>query len=161
MPAFNFKTHASPKLGRGRPEEFQLSPQASRALLGSPESSPSLSRFFARRSPTLPVPGTLGPLRVPLMPEKEVQPALPDLWSSSYVALYAHYACVGMVGGLLTTMLQPYCLYVIEAPPNTCASINTFINLPFGFKLFYGMVSDCVPVWGQVTQTYPIPFPTP
>ena len=22
-----------------------------------------------------------------------------------------------MVGGLLTTMLQPYCLYVIEAPP--------------------------------------------
>ena len=72
MPAFNFKTHASPKLGQGRPEKFQLSPQASRALLGSPESSPSLSRFFARRSPTLPEAGTLGPLRVPLMPEKEV-----------------------------------------------------------------------------------------
>ena len=46
-----------------------------------------------------------------------MQPAIPDLWSASYVALYAHYACVGMVGGLLTTMLQPYCLYVIEAPP--------------------------------------------
>ena len=72
MPAFNFKTHASPKLGQGRPEKFQLSPQASRALLGSPESSPSLSRFFARRSPTLPEAGTLGPLRVPLMPETEV-----------------------------------------------------------------------------------------
>lgn len=86
------------------------------------------------------------------MPEKE--PAIPDLWSASYVALYAHYACVGMVGGLLTTMLQPYCLYVIEAPPNTCASINTFINLPFGFKLFYGMVSDCVPIFGQHRKPY-------
>jgi len=111
-----------------------------------------------------------------------VQPAIPDLWSASYVALYAHYACVGMVGGLLTTMLQPYCLYVIEAPPvgltalepqpsrlkidlpltraspawaqNTCASINTFINLPFGFKLFYGMVSDCVPIFGQHRKPY-------
>jgi hypothetical protein len=89
MPTFNFKTHASPKLGRGRPEEFQLSPQASRALLGSPESSPSLSRFFARRSPTLPVPGTLGPLRVQgiqnqdLMDKKRVDVAVRDQKSTS------------------------------------------------------------------------------
>ena len=37
---------------------------------------------------------------------------------------------------------------------NTCASINTFINLPFGFKLFYGMVSDCVPIFGQHRKPY-------
>mgnify|MGYP007048301219 CR=1 FL=1 len=32
---------------------------------------------------------------------------------------------------------QPYCLYVAEAQPNTCASLATYINLPFGFKLFF------------------------
>ena len=88
------------------------------------------------------------------MPAKDTQPLLPDMWSSSYIALYAHYACVGMVGGLLSTVLQPYCLYVAEAQPNTCASLATYINLPFGFKLFYGMISDCLPIFGQHRKPY-------
>ena len=135
------------------------------ALLGSPQASPSLGRFFARVSPqpSRPAEPPRPPqqaLRVPLLPEgarKEQEapkPQPPDMWSNAYIALYAHYACVGLVGGILTTALQPYCLYVKQAQPNTCATLATFINLPFGFKLFYGMISDCVPIFGQHRKPY-------
>ena len=119
MPILNFKTNSSPKLGQARPDGYQLSPEASRALLGSPRASPSLKMFFARQQSPPPPPRPGQSLKVPLLPSTpRAKPAgPPDMWSSAYLALYAHYACVGLVGGILTTALQPYCLYVIEAPP--------------------------------------------
>ena len=53
---------------------LRLSPEASRALLGSPQASPSLGRFFARVSPqpSRPAEPPRPPqqaLRVPLLPE--------------------------------------------------------------------------------------------
>ena len=35
-----------------------------------------------------------------------------------------------------------------------CATIGTFVNLPWGFKIFYGMLSDAVPIMGQHRKPY-------
>ena len=80
----------------------------------------------------------------------------PDLWSLPCLALYAHYACIGVVNGLLTQALLPYCLYVAGGEPNTCATVSTFVNLPWGFKIFYGLLSDCVPICGLHRKPYMI-----
>ena len=46
----------------------------------------------------------------------------PDMWDRDHLAIYAHYACVGCVSGLLANSLLPYCLYVAHGEPNTCAT---------------------------------------
>ena len=80
--------------------------------------------------------------------------SIPNMWSPPHMALYAHYACIGMVQGLVTNALLPYCLYVAGGQPNTCSTVSTFVNLPWGFKLFYGLLSDCVPIRGLRRKPY-------
>ena len=69
-------------------------------------------------------------------------------------ALAAHYVCIGVVNGLLQNALQPYCQYVVHGAPNQCSTLATFVNLPWGFKVFYGLLSDAVPICGQHRKPY-------
>jgi hypothetical protein len=78
------------------------------------------------------------------------------MWAWDKAALYSHYACIGVVNGLLTQALLPYCLYIADGEPNTCATLSTFVNLPWGFKLVFGMISDCVPICGVHRKPYMI-----
>ena len=39
-------------------------------------------------------------------------------------------------------------------PALRCSTIGTFVNLPWGFKIFYGMLSDAVPIMGQHRKPY-------
>lgn len=78
----------------------------------------------------------------------------PDLWSRDYIGYYCHYACIGMVNGLLQACLQPYCQYVAMGQPNQCGTIATFVNLPWSYKILYGLLSDAVPINGQHRKPY-------
>eukprot|EP00966_Prymnesium_polylepis_P278535 6435388-Prymnesium_polylepis.2 len=78
----------------------------------------------------------------------------PVLFSRDNAALVAHYACIGMVNGILQNALQPYCLYVVHGAPNQCSTIATFVNLPWSFKIFYGLLSDSVAIRGQHRKPY-------
>lgn len=84
------------------------------------------------------------------------RPEPPDMLAWDKAALYFHYATIGVVNGLLTQALMPYCLYVAKGEPNTCSTISTFVNLPWGFKIIYGIVSDCVPIFGSHRKAYMI-----
>ena len=53
---------------------------------------------------------------------------LPDLWSREYMALWAHYVCIGVVNGLLQNALQPYCQYVAHGAPNQCATLASALS---------------------------------
>jgi len=149
MLQLNPKHHRSPRLGE-RLAPYQQSPDASR------------DRFLVTPEPPL-HPGPPPPGRPPkqetlTVPLLDVEPAIleaaPDMWSLPQIAIYSHYACVGMVNGLLSQTLLPYCLYVVHGQPNTCATVSTFVNLPWGFKLAYGMLSDAVPICGLHRKPY-------
>ena len=79
---------------------------------------------------------------------------VPSLWSRDYAALGAHYICIGVVNGLLQNALQPYCQYVAHGDSNQCATLPTFVNLPWGFKVLYGLMSDAFPICGQHRKPY-------
>ena len=51
-------------------------------------------------------------------------PEPPDMWAWDKAALYSHYACIGVVNGLLTQALLPYCLYIAHGEPNTSGIIR-------------------------------------
>ena len=78
----------------------------------------------------------------------------PNMWSRDLIGYYCHYACIGMVNGLLQSCLQPYCQYVVMGQPNQCGTIATFVNLPWSFKILYGLLSDAVPINGQHRKPY-------
>ena len=145
------KQWRTPKLGRARPDAFEFSPKTERSILGA-ASSPLLRENAAAAS-TSASPSVA--LKVPLLkPSDDPARKPPNMWSREYIALYAHYACVGFVQAIVGGALVPYCLYVAKGQPNTCATLSTFVNLPFGFKLFYGTISDCVPINGQHRKPY-------
>ena len=83
-------------------------------------------------------------------------PAVPSLWTSDNIGLTAHYICIGVVNGLLQNALQPYCQYVVHGAPNQCSTLGTFVNLPWSFKVLYGLLSDAVPIGGQHRKPYMI-----
>ena len=88
-------------------------------------------------------------LKVPLLkPLDDPAQAAKHVVARVHCALRA-LRCVGFVQAIVGGALVPYCLYVAKGQPNTCATLSTFVNLPFGFKLFYGTISDCVPLNGQ------------
>lgn len=70
----------------------------------------------------------------------------PDMWTWPHVGIYAHYACIGVVNGILSQALLPYCMYRSGGQPSTCATLSTFVNLPWGFKICYGLLSDALPL---------------
>ena len=37
-----------------------------------------------------------------------------------------------------------------------CATVSTFVNLPWGYKLLYGLLADCVPICGLHRKPYMI-----
>ena len=43
-----------------------------------------------------------------------------------------------------------------QQQPNTCATVSTFVNLPWGYKILYGMLADCVPIFGLHRKPYMI-----
>ena len=143
------KQWRTPKLGRARPDAFEFSPKTERSILGA-ASSPLLRENAAAAS-TSASPSVA--LKVPLLKQATTQSRKPpNMWSREYIALYAHYACVGFVQAIVGGALVPYCLYVAKGQPNTCATLSTFVNLPFGFKLFYGTISDCVPLNASIAS---------
>ena len=78
----------------------------------------------------------------------------PDMWSRPYIGYMAHYVCIGMVNGILQNCLQPYCQYVAMGEPNQCSTLAAFVNLPWSYKLLYGLLSDTVPLFGQHRKPY-------
>lgn len=57
-------------------------------------------------------------------------PEPPDMWSWPNAALYAHYTCIGLVNGMLTQALLPYCLYVVHGQPNVTAAHSRIQHPP-------------------------------
>ena len=79
---------------------------------------------------------------------------VPSLWARENLGLTAHYVCIGVVNGLVQNALQPYCQYVAKGDPNQCSTLATFVNLPWAYKVFYGLLSDAVPICGRHRKPY-------
>ena len=89
-----------------------------------------------------------------LLGSDERPQGVPDMWSRPYLALYAHYASIGIVNGLILATIFPYCQYVKKGEPNTCQGLPTFVRLPWNFKFLYGAITDSVPLFGSQRKSY-------
>ncbi|KAG6616251.1 Folate-Biopterin Transporter (FBT) Family [Phytophthora cinnamomi] len=72
----------------------------------------------------------------------------PDLKSKDSIGLLVQYAAVGLNYGVLPATIYPFLQQYLNASGTQVTTASTLLVLPWSFKCFYGILSDCVPLWG-------------
>ncbi|GMF56064.1 unnamed protein product [Phytophthora fragariaefolia] len=72
----------------------------------------------------------------------------PDLKSKDSIGLLVQYAAVGLNYGVLPATVYPFLQQYLNASGTQVTTASTLLVLPWSFKCFYGILSDCVPLWG-------------
>uniref|UniRef100_M4BG18 Folate-Biopterin Transporter (FBT) Family n=2 Tax=Hyaloperonospora arabidopsidis (strain Emoy2) TaxID=559515 RepID=M4BG18_HYAAE len=72
----------------------------------------------------------------------------PDLKSKESFGLLVQYAAVGLNYGVLPATIYPFLQNYMNASGAQVTMAATLVVLPWSFKCFYGILSDCRPLWG-------------
>ncbi|KAF1325929.1 Folate-biopterin transporter, partial [Globisporangium splendens] len=78
----------------------------------------------------------------------------PNLMSKDHIGLIMQYAAVGVVYGSLPSTIYPFLQSYLNASGTQIVTAATLVVLPWSFKIFYGIVSDCFPIYGYRRRPY-------
>ncbi|KAE9050101.1 hypothetical protein PR001_g2690 [Phytophthora rubi] len=78
----------------------------------------------------------------------------PKLFSREYVGLVAQYAAVGFIDGVLPNVIYPFLQNYLNLPGSQTTTASVLVQLPWSFKVFYGILSDCFPIRGYRRRPY-------
>ncbi|GMF47455.1 unnamed protein product [Phytophthora fragariaefolia] len=78
----------------------------------------------------------------------------PRLVSREVMGLLAQYAGIGFVSGVLPALIYPLLQGYLNAEGTTVVSANVLVHLPWSYKVFFGILSDCFPVAGYRRRPY-------
>ncbi|GMF37559.1 unnamed protein product [Phytophthora fragariaefolia] len=78
----------------------------------------------------------------------------PELFSRKYFGLVAQYAAVGFIDGLLPNVIYPFLQNYLNLPGSQTTTAFVLVQMPWSFKVFYGILSDCFPIWGYRRRPY-------
>ncbi|GMF30350.1 unnamed protein product [Phytophthora fragariaefolia] len=71
-----------------------------------------------------------------------------DIWRHNYIGLVVQYASIGMVVGTLPGAVYPFLFNYLNMEGTQVISAVVLLNMPWSFKVFFGMFSDCIPIFG-------------
>jgi hypothetical protein len=80
----------------------------------------------------------------------------PDIWSRDYIGVLIQYVGVGMVYGTLPATVYPVLQQYLNMEGTQIVSASVLIKLPWSFKVFYGILSDCFPIFGYRRRPFMI-----
>ncbi len=78
----------------------------------------------------------------------------PNLLSKDYIGLICQYAAVGLVDATMPATIYPFLQNYLNVNGATAITAATLVQLPWSFKVFYGILSDCVPIFGFRRRPY-------
>ncbi|KAG7395166.1 hypothetical protein PHYBOEH_004147 [Phytophthora boehmeriae] len=78
----------------------------------------------------------------------------PQLWSTESFGLLAQYAAIGLLYSALPGTIYPFLQNYLNAQGTQVLAARVLVSLPWSFKVFYGIVSDCFPVAGFRRRPY-------
>ncbi|KAF4317154.1 hypothetical protein BBO99_00008211 [Phytophthora kernoviae] len=79
---------------------------------------------------------------------------MPDLMHKDNIGLLFQYAIVGLVYGLLPATIYPFLQNYLNSSGSQVAAAKQLVVLPWSFKVFYGILSDCRPLFGYRRRPY-------
>ena len=83
------------------------------------------------------------------------RPLGPQMFQWNHLGLYAHYAAVGLNGGIQGLSLN-FCYFFFKGESNVCANAPSLIFIAWGFKVFYAMFTDSFRPFGMRRKPYMI-----
>lgn len=72
----------------------------------------------------------------------------PNLYSKDYIGVLVQYAGVGIVYGSLPATVYPVMQEYLNMEGTQILSASVLLTLPWSFKVLYGILSDCFPIFG-------------
>ena len=94
------------------------------------------------------------PLQAEDMKEGFVPEWMYKIYSLPNLAIPMSYFCVGVALQVLRTPLIVYFIQDMSASPSDVNVLFTVMAVPWCFKVFYGLLSDCLPIGGQRRKPY-------
>jgi hypothetical protein len=79
---------------------------------------------------------------------------MPVLTSKENLGLLFEYAAVGLVYGLLPETIYPFMQNYLNCSGSQVTAAKQLVVLPWSFKVFYGILSDCRPICGYRRRPY-------
>ncbi|RLO11931.1 hypothetical protein DYB28_006325 [Aphanomyces astaci] len=77
-----------------------------------------------------------------------------DLFSREAMGLFAQYAAIGIIYGMIPSLNYPIFNVYLQLEGYQTASYNTLVTLGWSFKVFMGMLSDCYPIFGYRRKSW-------
>lgn len=94
-------------------------------------------------------------------PEDDLEPGAqlrsggpPQLLSRESFGLLAQYAAVGLVYGTLPATIYPFLTGYLNMEGTATTSATALLSIPWSLKVFIGMLSDNVPIFGYRRRPY-------
>ncbi|TMW62531.1 hypothetical protein Poli38472_005149 [Pythium oligandrum] len=78
----------------------------------------------------------------------------PNLYSRENIGLLAQYAAIGVVYGSLWGVIYPLLNNYLHMTGVQTASASALLALPWTWKMFFGIISDCYPIFGYRRRPY-------
>lgn len=78
----------------------------------------------------------------------------PDLYSRQNIGLLAQYAAIGIVYGSLWGVIYPFLNNYLRMSGTETSSASALLALPWTWKMFFGAISDCFPIFGFRRRPY-------
>ncbi|KAG3138173.1 hypothetical protein PC128_g25621 [Phytophthora cactorum] len=78
----------------------------------------------------------------------------PVMTSRANIGLLYQYAVVGFISGVLPSTIYPFLQMYLNCSGAQVATATTLVSLPSSFKVFFGILSDCFPIFGNRRRPY-------
>jgi len=78
----------------------------------------------------------------------------PELLSPQVLALLMQYAGIGFINGVLPAVIYPVLQGYLNAEGTMVVSATLLVQLPWSYKVFLGVLSDCFPIGGYRRRPY-------
>lgn len=81
-------------------------------------------------------------------------PPPPNMWGFRHVGMYVSYLCVGFIYGSALSFVYPIIVILHQKPNNFQAAVSNGFTLFWSFKVFFGWITDNVPMFGYRRKPY-------
>ncbi|KAF0690994.1 hypothetical protein As57867_017639, partial [Aphanomyces stellatus] len=77
-----------------------------------------------------------------------------NMWSREAMGLFAQYAAIGVIYGLIPVLNLPIFNNYLFLEGYQTSSYSTLVVMGWSFKVFFGMLSDCIPIFGYRRKSW-------
>ncbi|KAG7390378.1 hypothetical protein PHYPSEUDO_008206 [Phytophthora pseudosyringae] len=78
----------------------------------------------------------------------------PNIYSRETIGILIQYGALGLINGTIYGLVYPFLNNYLRMSGTATASAKVLVRIPWSFRMFFGMLSDCFPICGYRRRPY-------